>query len=117
MNQDEGKEHPMLFKGPMVKAILERRKKQTRRIVKFGGIQAIVHDSATRVWDSTKKVWKDCPHGVIGDKIWVRETWAADKVWDKTAPSKIPKGQRIWHQESPFPFKDDASGAIRGKWR
>jgi len=43
----------------MVNAILAGTKSQTRRIVKHG----------------TPDDWNACPFGVIGDRLWVRETW------------------------------------------
>ena len=54
------KERPILFSGPMVNAILEGRKTQTRRIVS----------------DRHYKYASVCPYGQIGDRLWVRETWA-----------------------------------------
>jgi len=60
------KERPILFSGPMVRAILEGRKTQTRRMVKPQPAIA-----TPGCFDVTK-----CPYGVVGDCIWVRETWA-----------------------------------------
>lgn len=57
------KMRPILFSGEMVRAILEGRKTQTRRVVKPQ--PAYVIDS----------VWV-CPYGRPGDGLWVRETWA-----------------------------------------
>lgn len=54
------KERPILFSGPMVRAILGGRKTQTRRIVKTG----------------TPDDWNACPYGVIGDHLWVRECFS-----------------------------------------
>jgi hypothetical protein len=56
------KERPILFSGEMVRAILDGRKSQTRRIVK-----GEVVDRAAA---------KGCPHGTTGDRLWVRETFA-----------------------------------------
>jgi len=72
------KERPILFSAPMVRAILEGRKTQTRRVVK----NKYSHD------------WRrKCPYGQRGDMLWVRETWsetpegdivyrATDPAWD-----------------------------------
>jgi hypothetical protein len=69
---------PILFSGEMVKAILEGRKTQTRRIVKFNNqLQPNDHN----VWLSSNG-WQDCdfpikcPYGEVGNRLWVRETWA-----------------------------------------
>jgi len=88
-------EHPILFKGEMVRAILEGRKTQTRRIVKFNK-----PFDKSEYWDYCKKLpddtfmWADvpisqetfpesyllgggkqCPYGKPGNYLWVRETW------------------------------------------
>ena len=59
------KERPILFSGPMVRAILEGRKTQTRRIVKDG--------IPLGNWNETLN---KCPYGKPGERLWVRETWA-----------------------------------------
>lgn len=85
------RERPILFSGPMVRAILDGRKTQTRRVVKpqptsreqmrgfrldwldHGvepdrqryGITSSVVDGAEIV----------CPYGGPGQRLWVRETW------------------------------------------
>lgn len=75
------KERPILFSAPMVRAILEGRKTQTRRVVK--PIPQMVTDKKTATWngDATtlmrllKNTRRDCPYGQPGDRLWVRETW------------------------------------------
>lgn len=54
----------ILFNGPMVRAILEGWKTQTRRLVKAEHISV------------TGKLLR-YPYGERGDRLWVRETWAA----------------------------------------
>ena len=99
------KERPILFSAPMVRAILEGRKRVTRRAVK--GFQIPTEDTAIPIGDrhrwsaigqrdprygfcvfgSTEaecakelEVYAPCPYGKPGDRLWVRETFAfADK--------------------------------------
>ncbi len=91
------KERPILFSGPMVRAILEGRKTQTRRVVKwsevepglnlgFSGLLAVAQDS--RGWVLTSMsggCWQErcaptlCTYGVPGDRMWVRETWSGQR--------------------------------------
>ena len=82
------KARPILFSTDMVKAILQGRKTQTRRIVKMldgsladeGDISTHEDGSFHRVMDFSKTYpqWQErkCPYGEIGDILWVRETWA-----------------------------------------
>lgn len=84
------KERPILFSGPMVRALLDGRKTQTRRVVK--GL--VFTPDAARAVDDERGGWHftrgravqvqrvHCPHGGPGDVLWVRETlrydWAAE---------------------------------------
>lgn len=77
------KERPILFSGPMVRAILEGRKSQTRRIVKpqpperwakhepTADGERWAYQLPSLDWHTVK-----CPYGKPGDRLWVRETFA-----------------------------------------
>jgi hypothetical protein len=82
------KERPILFSAPMVRAILEGRKTQTRRVVKFPAKWE--HDCHMRDPMDGKPgdpAWPHClsgdgryhkmpcPYGQPGDRLWVRETF------------------------------------------
>lgn len=76
-------ERPILFSGPMVRALLDGRKTQTRRIVKGLTIAADrVHPNdggslGARVFTDGEAVQQvRCPYGVPGDTLWGRETHA-----------------------------------------
>lgn len=76
------KERPILFSAPMVRAILEGRKTQTRRVVKELPLLGV-----PSAWCAAAKAqdpgWvhivgdyrRFCPYGAPGDRLWVRETW------------------------------------------
>lgn len=89
------KERPILFKGDMVRAILNGRKTQTRRIIKgqsdewekltdeedihgneFFVVLGKEEGSLRPILTSVK-----CPYGHIGDRLWVRETWNTFDPW------------------------------------
>ncbi len=70
------KERPILFSAPMVRAILEGRKTQTRRILKDTGLYAIEpHHGAETAARERAALATQCPYGQPGDRLWVRETW------------------------------------------
>lgn len=71
-------EHPILFSASMVKAILEGRKTQTRRVVK--GLGSKLGDEYCTELRNGEIVETAtlCPYGVAGDHLWVRETWRYD---------------------------------------
>ena len=93
-SRSKTKERPILFSAPMVRAILEGRKTQTRRIIKpQPPAHAIeVFDwRAPHIAESAKAdegcYYNDmdglhflceCPHGKPGDRIWVRESFSTD---------------------------------------
>lgn len=108
------KERPILFSGPMVRAILDGRKTQTRRVVKPQPCQQMVPvdftlDQSSRRWSDRQSLW-NCPYGRPGDRLWVREAWAADRCYDHLKPCEIPEGSTIhrgeeivsgWHKKRP----------------
>lgn len=88
------KERPILFSGPMVRALLDGSKTQTRRVVKP---QPYIDEQGNFCWNgsnfgqdgkgphtqaiaspipSSKTKRVHCPYGKPGDRLWVRETFA-----------------------------------------
>lgn len=92
------KEHPILFSGAMVRAILEGRKTQTRRMLKWQPANddkplAVEMFNPTKVDKNGEEYpgqevfgaygddWGlPCPYGQPGDRLWVRETWSTKKI-------------------------------------
>lgn len=97
------RDRPILFSGPMVRAILEGRKTQTRRVVKgisaeteFApdfhtnfpehGMDAVRFEDGHAVFEyqtgtaDTREHRVRCPYGQPGDRLWARETWRP-KSW------------------------------------
>ncbi len=66
---------PILFSTPMVQAILEGRKTQTRRILKVKGCKPFVPDNSWKLETIIKWNKDYFPYGKIGDVLWVRETF------------------------------------------
>ncbi|SHL40894.1 hypothetical protein SAMN05216428_102310 [Nitrosospira sp. Nsp11] len=113
------KERPILFSAPMVQALLDGRKTQTRRVVKLrgkDGVQAthdcwryLETDSLTgnqadrrnggmHLWqhrtDIARLIEERCPYGQPGDRLWVRETHlraTADEIHFR-ADGDFPEG-------------------------
>ncbi|MEW3783125.1 hypothetical protein ACM74W_01850 [Pseudomonas aeruginosa] len=94
------KERPILFTGPMVRAILEGRKTVTRRVVKpqpdFLG-SMVDPNTPFKTLDAGLHARITCPHGEPGDRLWVREAWAADAQVDAIAPRDLSQGEPIWY--------------------
>jgi hypothetical protein len=76
------RELPILFSGPLVRAILEGRKTQTRRIFRF---PTKCDPDYFEGWRDGSAYWNamaqeipviPCPFGTAGDRLYVRETWA-----------------------------------------
>lgn len=81
------KERPILFSGAMVRAILEGRKTQTRRVVKYVPALGEPEEWCHRFsFGSDPIIFNPehhCKYGAVGERLWVRETWA--DCGDKTA--------------------------------
>lgn len=114
------RERPMIFNAEMVRAILDSRKTQTRRIMKVQpenaelGLRRITDSSVDKevgmyFWclsdacgvKHRSKLFS-CPFGEVGDRIWVRETWARynidqdshDMAYRATTPEDWPEEGR-----------------------
>lgn len=114
------KERPILFSAPMVRAILDGRKTQTRRIVKPQPNEFIdrLHGGSLKkrfpykledddgnpcgigFQDDNGNYWT-CPYGQPGDVLWVRETWIAPYVKTEIARYKA----------------DEPEGCLPRKWK
>ncbi|HFF8748464.1 hypothetical protein [Klebsiella pneumoniae] len=78
------KERGMIFNGEMVRALLDGRKTQTRRPIKWKQTRFTEigerEDGSKWPWSEDAEhacdFWHPCPFGAVGDRIWVRETWA-----------------------------------------
>lgn len=101
---------PILFNGPMVRALLAGTKTQTRRIMK---VQPT--NESYRMWQTLSTTgdrrnvgrfhwvktegeperivdegpYFHCPYGQPGDQLWVREIWRSGLSLDKWSPKQI----------------------------
>lgn len=75
------KERPILFNGDMVRAILDGRKTQTRRVIKGVGPDNWLKGASNHVVHAANK----CPYGQPGDRLWVRESFLHLMHGDVTA--------------------------------
>jgi hypothetical protein len=91
------KERPIIMQAESVRAILDGRKTQTRRVIKpqppGPGYELMTcmsttgnrHDEGRHHWGlmaangyemlDSRQPYFACPYGVPGDRLWVRETW------------------------------------------
>lgn len=111
------KERPILFSAEMVKAILEGRKTQTRRVMKpqpcyqdgiydrleCGFYNPAITDREGELYPGAETfgAYTDdgewglpCPYGQVGDKLWVRETHYRFGYWAKNGFTKT--GKQKW---------------------
>ena len=98
------KERPIIFNGEMIRAILDGRKTQTRIPIKpqptecglvfrRAGVSEKLEDDFY-AWEDDGLLLDEhsedggpcqrlCPFGVVGDRLWVRETYTtAERIWD-----------------------------------
>jgi hypothetical protein len=86
-------ERPILFSGPMIRAILDGRKKMTRRVMKPQPSEGFCHavvgkyhpiivrkDGEEEPGPEVYGVYDEgedypCPYGAPGDTLWCKETW------------------------------------------
>jgi hypothetical protein len=100
------KERPILFNGEMIRALLDGRKTETRRIIKpqptgashWWQSFALVADRDVGFYPDNYEAEParlSCPLGVTGDLLWVRETFVLENTDDVPdgVPHKIEPGE------------------------
>jgi hypothetical protein len=119
-------ERPILFSAEMVRAILDGRKTQTRRVMKPQPkpTPADFPGPAGHWWPSQKhksmlgveremQKWKGlagsaCPYGDTGDLLWVRETWKPVPI----SAYRCSEGV----QQTPNPQDADEAAVYKAGW-
>jgi hypothetical protein len=105
------KERPVLFSAPMVRALLEGRKTQTRRLVKpmsALGLRLYAPRTAEIIGAGGDGLALHCPYGEPGDRLWVRETWAP---FDSLAISRRDRDRMFYRADDEQRYETD------GVWR
>lgn len=117
------KERPILFNGEMVRAILDGRKTQTRRII--NPAPEMVTDHSIKPWEGDPAVLKKllnqhgrkCPFGQVGDRLWVRETHA---IVPRTAYAMSTGVQQVLRADDDHDaavFREGWERCKPGRWR
>jgi hypothetical protein len=111
------KETPILFTGEMVKAILDGRKDQTRRILnpQPTGTPLRWKDFSWFEGASMPDVASMCPYGHPGDQLWIRETWRTRREWDSFSPRSLPCADSVL-SDVDIDFAATPQ-TLHGKWR
>jgi hypothetical protein len=110
------KERPILFKTEMVKAILEGKKTQTRRVVKSQpkAVGKFIENGIYTYGNHGDEPddFVTCPYGQPGDRLWVRETWAAI---GSAAEMKISEMNSTWWDM--IVYRADANTPVYHDWK
>ena len=115
-------DRPIPFIAPMVCALYEGRKTQTRRLLKplkskgRGYVMWPVYECANsrlRRRGSSPLPDRAAPYAV-GDRLWVREAWRADRSWDTRRPRDIISEARVFYEAD---VVEDAARLDWGRYR
>ena len=102
------KERGIIFNGEMVRAILDGRKTQTRRVVKSCTVGRDEVSPFIKIGkfcghypDDLPEVIKNCcPFGQVGDRLWVRETFRVhSRATDVATLSYKASERQSWTQQ------------------
>lgn len=129
------RERPILFSGPLVQAVRDDRKTQTRRVIvpqprnpqTFGaspiwgfGVprphvdpqqRYRIHAAFVGADGQREDRWLPCPYGRAGDQLWIRETWWCMKQLGGT----YQREKLVHRADAGLPMRDYSR--LEGKWR
>ena len=122
-------DRPILFSAPMIRALLDGRKTQTRRIIKpqpnmVRGVSPTFSGLVARPY-AIEGTWRLYGSDVAsdafnvrfrkGDRLYVRETWRAEARWDGFSPSEIRAASPIYYaaNQDPRDSEPGCAGRIR----
>lgn len=91
------REKGLIFNSEMVRAILDGRKTQTRRPIKWKQTRFTEigerEDGSKWPWSEDAEhacdFWHPCPFGAVGDRIWVREAYRFPASLDDVSPTGV----------------------------
>lgn len=113
-------ERPILFSAPMVRALLDGSKTQTRRVAK-----SVKHPDLGNMYDPGALVLerepqhvieRACPYGQPGDRLWVRENWYQRGSWRKPAWPEAEWDDAYWDGSRAVEYAAEGEGKGTG-WR
>jgi len=130
------KERPIIFNADMVRAVLDGRKSQSRRIMRVqpdsAGFESRFIIESTKRSEIGKWCWAEpgvfvnprrsalfsCPFGEIGDRLWVRETFRVhSRATDVATLVYKASEQQSWTQQTHrVPIEKCHKPAVVDKW-
>lgn len=127
------KAHPILFSGPMVRAILDGRKTQTRRPInpqpeaesggwRWAGRRGVARwsgDNPPAACALHHGLLPECPYGEAGNTLWVKERFALGRAVDDKSPAELSRSLAacVWYEADVAEDSNEESWANRGRWR
>lgn len=115
-------ERPILFSAPMVRAILDGSKTQTRRVaskpVRHPDLGNLYTPGAMVLEGEPQHVIeRACPYGQPGDRLWVRESWRTAASLDHLSPNAVAdKCLDAGYRKPWAPLLYDADGCRNSEW-
>lgn len=115
------RERPILFSGPMIRALLAGTKTQTRRAAK----KPVRHPDLGNLYtpgalvlerEPQHVIERASPYGAPGDRLWVREAWAPDPPIDNTWASTQWNGCGRTVSEVPERFRHPRFCIYAANW-
>ena len=121
------KERPIIFRGDMVRAILDGRKTQTRRVVKAArdrngsGCELAPCEIAGEV-NGADPDYSFCPYGQPGDRLWVRESFCEafsnyEEGGEQTTVYYRADGQEVVVDDGDGYAETNKDGTLKSPWK